>query len=366
MSLAPQRLQALLERHDVFHTPKPLSGDGRHKEWSHFCVHQAGLHLILNFSLSSLGSSTQVAALALCGEPSGPGGRTRRQWTGHLQRHAFVDATLESLSISMPGAQLTLADGKYGLAIQADEFSCELEIEPRAMPYLANNLEVVSPRREGSLGQQRRSVGTRRTAAPQFNWFVLPRAAASGWIQTRRGRNHLEAAACYHDRNWGKFDWGDDFSWEWGFTLESGQYSFVFSRVSDSSRHRALSQGILVWKSGQLIRAFRGEELSVQRIGVLSGTSSHSLPAVLRFLTRGSSGASQDLPQRLLIRASADGDVLELQCELEELVQILVPAARAARAVTINEVLGRIRAQGRLAGEQVEAESYGNFEFLCN
>ena len=64
----------------------------------------------------------------------------------------------------------------------------------------------------------------------------------------------------YHDHNWGRFRWGDDFGWTGAPILpaEPGDpWSMVFLQTTDRSRLRCLSQALYVWHHDEPAAIFR-------------------------------------------------------------------------------------------------------------
>jgi hypothetical protein len=184
-----------------------------------------------------------------------------------------------------------------------------------------------------------------------------------GWFEWRGRRVDLVAASGYSDHNWGDFDWGGDFAWEWGFNAcrTADDPCFVFSRVTDGSRLRTYTQGLLVWERGELVRAFREHELTVTRSGTWSKAPSAQAPALLGHLL---DVADADVPSQLHIVASARSAQLELSFEARDLAQFVLPDERRVGVCAMNEAFGALRAQGSIAGRSLDLECAANFEFF--
>ncbi len=133
----------------------------------------------------------------------------------------------------------------------------ELHLTPASRPFVVNN----QPVGEGRL-----------------SWLFVPRLQAHGWFHID-GRDHrLDGEVAYHDHNWGRFRWGDDFGWEWGSVLPASSedpWSFVFMRMTDRRRLRALSQALYVWRHDEPAAMFR--DAAVQ---VALGRPPRSLPGL--------------------------------------------------------------------------------------
>ena len=59
----------------------------------------------------------------------------------------------------------------------------------------------------------------RLSGRERMRWLAVPRLAADGEITVSGRTFTLKNAPAYHDRNWGHFRWGEDYSWEWATIL---------------------------------------------------------------------------------------------------------------------------------------------------
>jgi hypothetical protein len=339
-------IAAALRRLDWFRrSPARFGGPGEHKEWQHFLVHAPGLQLVVNFNLidDRWGQTGEEAArlivLARAGSES----------LGEIVRFPSeaVDVPVGGLDARFGTNTMRFVDGAYRLTLDLPNLAlrAELTLVPVTMPAIANN-QPLAPGRG-------------------LSWLFVPRLHASGWVKIAERRIDLRAAPAYHDHNWGHFVWGDDFSWEWGSVLPwvaDNRWSAVYMRMADRGRARASCQGLYLWRGDQPGRIFRDHELSVSLHGRLVRSKFLQVPPIMALLCP---EASADLPARLEVRAAAGDDVVELVFEPEQLAQIIMPHEHDVSGVTaLNEVGGHARVRGRVAGESVELEGPGLFEFI--
>ena len=83
----------------------------------------------------------------------------------------------------------------------------------------------------------------------RMSWLFVPRLRAEGWLRIGGREHRIEDDLAYHDHNWGRFWWGDDFGWTWGTILPTkpgDPWSMVFLQMTDRSRLRYLSQALYV------------------------------------------------------------------------------------------------------------------------
>ena len=342
-------ITAALRRLDWFRrSPARFGGPGEHKEWQHFLVHAPGIHLLINFNLiddrwpSPGVRGEEIARMIVLVQ-------TGREWIGEVVRFASdaVEVPVGGLDARFGANTLRFVAGCYRLSLDLPTHAlrAELSLVPLTMPAIANN-QPLAPGRV-------------------LSWLFVPRLRASGWVTIASRTIEIAGAPAYHDHNWGHFVWGDDFSWEWGSALpwaSDNPWSVVYMRMADRGRTRASCQGLYLWRGEQPGRIFRDHELEVRLHGRLVRSKFLQVPPIMALLAP---RASADLPARLEVRAAAGEDQVELVFEPEDLAQIIMPHERdVVGATALNEVGGRVRVQGRVAGEALEFEGPGMFEFI--
>jgi hypothetical protein len=177
-------------------------------------------------------------------------------------------------------------------------------------------------------------------------------------------RTSLRGAPAYHDHNWGRFRWGDDFGWEWGSVLPrdlADAWTIVCMRMTDRHRQRATRQALYAWHDAEPVALWRDYAMSVEHEGFLRRPPALTLPSVMRLLRTGS---ASDVPARVTIRGEGR-DQLDLRFEPEEYIRIVVPdEIDPMGLVVLNEISGHIVATGRVGGRELDLEATGVFELL--
>lgn len=310
-----------------------------HKEWQHFLVHAPGVELLVNFSAAAptvAGGRPVARVIALA--------HTQDGWLGAVEQ-VDAEAPAGGLRARFGACSLDVDRDTYHLRFAVGELRGDLELRAAAIPALSHNIAL--------------------TASRRLSWLMLPRLVARGGLELAGRRLTFAAAPAYHDHNWGQFRWGDDFAWEWGSGLPRDPacpWSLIFVRMSDRARHRARTQGLMLWRGGEHCRFFRDDELRVHASGTARIARVHKLPAIMALLAP---GAHTDVPEQLTITATGGGDHLTLELRPDALTQVLIPDELRPRGVVVlNEALGDIQVAGQIRGERVEMEGSGVFEFL--
>jgi hypothetical protein len=315
-----------------------------YKEWHHFVVHGEQLRLIVNFSLTDRmgadGIETVPRVIAL----------VRRDTTvGAVETLAPKDFEMRTGTVAAAFGpnSFALIDGAYELtvALPAIGLRARLRLVPASTPFVVNN----QPLAPGS----------------RLSWLFVPRLEAHGDVWIGETRVSLRGAPAYHDHNWGRFRWGDDFGWVWGSVLParaSDPWTIVFMRMTDRLRQRATRQGLYVWHDRQAVAMWRDAAVMVEHDGLLRRPPGLTLPPVMRVLRP---GAASDLPARFVVRGHQGGDHVVLRFEPADYVRIVVPSETdELGTVVLNEVSGRVEATGTIGGRVLDLRGSGVFEFL--
>ncbi len=343
--------RALTRGDRVRRVPRASAGEGGHKEWFHYCIYGDGFDLLVNFSLVD----------ELHGRPPEEGPRARRyeaarltmlarerRWIGDVDRWSadVVHAPAGSREVRLGPHRMRWGGGVYHLraALRDEPVAIDAVLRPVTMPSIVHNVTV----RDG----------------PPINWLVIPRLLASGTV-TIDGRVHRFAdVPAYHDHNWGRFRWGRDFAWEWGFGLPrdpADPWSFVFVRLSDRAHTRVMMQGVFLWRGAREQRVLRGSEISVVRRGQLRQERIAKTPRAMALIAP---GRAIDVPERLEIRADTGDTRFEADFVSHEAAQVIIPNDDDLGVTIINEVAGRLSVRGTVRGEDFAVECPTIFEFL--
>jgi len=344
-SLAHAEARAMtrsLARHGYLRRPTLGTGArGGRREWLYFSAGDASFDLIVNLSA--------VDDL----RPAGAGGerirltvlvRVGEHWDGDVDE---IDAELAggALHARFPGGEIAVRDGalRVTAALRRRPIALDLRIVPNAFPSLVHNI---------ALG-----------AGQAIQWLVVPRATADGWFQLADHRQPVAGAPAYHDHNWGDFT-HQNFAWLWGHAASdaaSEPIAIVLTRMVDGAQATAYLQALLVWHGPRLVRVFRGSEIRIEPVGWLRRPRCFTVPRIGGLLA----GATvTEVPQRLRLHASGDGDELEGEFIAHDLARIALPNDHDLGTTFIHEVIGRLQMSGSIRGTPVAIDARAVFELL--
>jgi hypothetical protein len=325
---------------DFFRADARALADGRpYKEWHHFVVHDGRFRLIVNFSLTDRDGEAVHRVIALA---------RHDEWSATVDEFAATDCMVRTGRVvaRFGPCEFALVEGAYDLIIQLPAIGVRgrVRLVPVSIPFVVNN--------------QRLAAGAR------ISWLFVPRLEAYGHVWIGDTRVSLRGAPAYHDHNWGRFRWGDNFGWEWGSVLPRNlddPWTVVCQRMTDRHRRRATRQAMYVWHGQEPVALWCDAAVRFEHQGFLRRAPETTVPAVMRVLRP---NTASDVPARLTIEGRGN-DRIAMQFEPEEYVRIVVPdEVDPMGVVVLNEVSGRITARGEVAGRAMDVEASGVFELL--
>jgi hypothetical protein len=327
-------------------SPALRGGRAGHKEWSYFCVFARDLELLANFSLMDDSRAAQkggpeAARVVLLACEGG------RHWDGDVDQctAAELRAAAGTGNARFGASSITFSDGCYHLdaRLRNRRVSARLRLRPLVAPAIASSVRLST---NGAM-----------------RWLVVPRLSATGTVDVGDRHYVLEDCLAYHDRNWGYFNWGSDFSWEWATILPhdaSDPWSMVYMRISDRFRHRTFSQGLIVWRGDAASRTFDGRHLEARQRGLLRQEQVLRVPRITRLAAP---GQAADVPQCLDLTSAAGGDRLEIVVELGSAAQLAVPNDGQRGLTLLSEATGHAEVHGSIRGEKVAFRGRAIAEF---
>jgi hypothetical protein len=338
-------MSTVLARSDFLRTPMLATArPSVFKEWHHFVVHGRGLRLLINFSLNNEVFGADEVRLA----PRVIVIAHDENWTGAIERFdgraLNISADLGALAIG--GNQMTIEPDGYRLTIDMPDKDIrgELHFTSASRPFVVRN----QPLGEG-----------------RISWLFVPRMRAQGWLRVGGREHRMEDDLAYHDHNWGRFRWGDDFGWTWGTILPtspSDPWSMVFLQTTDRSRLRCLSQALYVWHDDEPAAIFRHAAVQTRSDGRLDRAADCTLPPPMRLLL---DGEVPGVPARIDITATRAGDTVHAQFRSRSYARLAQPSEVCLdRSTVLCETGGTIRANGTIKGERFDFVGTGVFEFL--
>ncbi len=338
-------MTGVLTRSDFVRAPLLNSTDAEgFKEWHHFVIHGRNHHILINFSLTSETSAKGEARLA----PRVMVVVHDDRWHGAIERFeaSAVDISPDLGDLTIGGSRMIVLPEGYRVLIDLPGRRIHAEIDFCAIsrPFVVNNQPVGSGR---------------------MSWLFVPRLRADGWLRVPGREYRIDHELAYHDHNWGRFWWGDDFGWTWGTVLPTepeDPWSMVFLQMTDRLRLRYLSQAVYVWHHDEPAAIFRHAAVTTRSHGTLSRAADCTLPPPMRLVL---DSAVPGVPERVEITATRAGDSLRAEFRSASYARLAQPSDTALdRATVLCETSGAAHVTGCVNGEHLDFHGAGVFEFL--
>ncbi len=314
------------------------------KEWHHFVIHGRGFRLLINLSLTNevcgAGQVRLVPRVIVIAHD--------QKWTGAIERfdgHA-LDVSAELGELTVGGNRMAVLPDGYRVSINLPDngIRAELHFASASKPFVVNN----------------QPVGDGRMC-----WLFVPRLRAEGWLRISDREHRIDGDLAYHDHNWGRFRWGDDFGWTWGTILPTGEgnpWSMVFLQMTDRGRLRCLSQALYVWHHDEPAAIFRHAAVRTRSHGLLRRAADCTLPTPMRLLL---DGEVPGVPERIEITATRAGDRVHAEFRSQSYARLAQPSELSlGRSTVLCETGGKARASGTIDGQDIDFVGTGVFEFL--
>ncbi|AJK81188.1 hypothetical protein PICSAR240_03756 [Mycobacterium avium subsp. paratuberculosis] len=338
-------MSTVLARSDFLRAPMLATArPAGFKEWHHFVVHGRGVRLLINFSFNNEAFGADGARLT----PRVIVIARDERWTGAVarfdERAVHVSADLGELSVG--GNRMTIVPDGYRVAIDLPDKDIhgELHFTSTSRPFVVRN----EPAGEG-----------------RVSWLFVPRLRADGWLRIGGADHRVCDDLAYHDHNWGRFRWGDDFGWTWGTILPAepdDPWSMVFAQITDRSRLRCVSRSLYVWHRDEPAAIFRHAAVRARTEGPLDRPADCTLPPPMRLLL---DGEVPGVPERIEITATRAADTVRAEFRSRSYVRLAQPSeTRLDRSTVLCETDGTVAASGTVRGEKFDFAGTGVFEFL--
>ncbi len=314
----------------------------KYKDWLHLNLFdfQSGIIALINASLhgSPQDLRSRVIGTAVANVP-GLG------WVGNLEVLGFSQASITPLSIGLPRVALAFDQRNDSLSASVRDAAEEWAASFSALPESdAIDIEAPLPLGDGWI-----------------SWRVVPRLQATGTCTVAGRHLNLEQTGVYHDHNWGRWFWGDDFGWEWGcFSSQDAKASFVVARTTDRSHTKRNSLSLIIDLAGEQ-RMLSDASIDLELSGSIS--VSRRLPGAMAALYQDM--AFPNLPGCVNLRANDGLDEFAVEFTARDALQLIASDPIAPNGVTfIHEIAGEFSYSAILSDQRFIGTGLGVFEYV--
>ena len=235
----------LIERVEALRVPaSPAAATPDWKDWFHLVLLHAasGTRAIANINLAGGGAAAVLEWTLVVHAPGEPS-----RLYGTSRSHPWRAGMVQARPLAIRGHEASYGFDGHQIALRIAPRDIDLHLDlvarPAAKPLLVTE---GAPFGSGFIG-----------------WGIVPVLEAEGQLVACGTSWQIDSSwFCYHDHNFGRFQWGEDFGWEWLVAHALGEGAEPLTIVVDWRTDRAHTTGILphvlVITGGQLRKLFLG------------------------------------------------------------------------------------------------------------
>lgn len=316
------------------------------KDWYHVVLlHVAtGWRVIANVNLAG---SADDAVLEWTLVVHAPGRPPRLHGTSRSQpwRPGMVQA--RPLAIVGQDASYRFDGGQIALCMEPHDAELRLRLaaRPAAAPLLVTE---AAPFGSGYIG-----------------WGILPKLRAEGEVAAcGESRQIDDSWFCYHDHNFGRFRWGEDFGWEWLVAHVVSASGEPVTVVVDWRTDRDHAAGglpyVFVVLGGQLRKVFLGPAMRLRWHWHEEVSLPARLPGAMATLL---ADRPSRRPQSIVLDAADERDRIQLSVDVEAYLEIIAPDSRSPAFTRIGESSGPATVELSLAESRLSGRGLAYAEY---
>ena len=198
-----------------------------------------------------------------------------------------------------------------------------------------------------------------------IGWGLVPGLQLTGELSIGRQNFSIDSDwFSYHDRNFGRFRWGEDIGWEWFVafvTCDDGrQIALILDQRTNKDHSVKGFPYIFVYLDNELRKVFLGSSLRIDWDWSLAPVLPVRLPGNMASLF---CDRTITVPQTLQVEAADAQDRLFLSVRFETALELVVPDNQNRQYTFIEEVSGTVEVSLFLSGETLQAKGlvYGEY-----
>jgi hypothetical protein len=198
-----------------------------------------------------------------------------------------------------------------------------------------------------------------------IGWGLVPGLQVAGYLSVS-GLNFVvdHNWFSYHDRNFGRFRWGEDIGWEWFVafaTCDDGrQITLALDQRTNKDHSLKGLPYVFVYINHQLTKTFIGSSLHIHWEWSEASVRPVRLPGIMASLF---SDRAIKVPQALQVEAADPEGRLLINVKFETIAELIVPDNQERQYTFIEEVTGTVEVSFFHQGEVLHAKGilYGEY-----
>jgi hypothetical protein len=187
-----------------------------------------------------------------------------------------------------------------------------------------------------------------------IGWGLIPGVDINGTISI--GSKTISVTPdwhCYHDHNYGRFNWGDDVGWTWFVASLKNSKGIKTTYVFHRSNNKAFTEVgvpfLFIYENNQLKKIFLGDSVDLKWDWSASPHMPPVLPGAMASLF---SDRNILMPQRISIKAADDKDYMYLEMIVQNAAEMILPDYRIKQYTFLKEMTGYANSISLLNGKK--------------
>ncbi len=323
------------------------------KQWYHFVlIHPStGIRLLANVSLAGIPGNGQIIVTVLVILPGEQNNESDKEqvfgfckdweWEPGMVQRIPIRTTATGFHYVIDGGE-SLFEVEDANSLINLQFTANAKTNPVLIPEL-------SPFGSGFIG-----------------WGLLPSVAVNGVLKLADREIFIDREwYCYHDQNYGRFQWGEDIGWIWFVVTSRSQtgpdLSLVLHRGNNRNQTNCGAPHLFIYEGDELRKMFLGMTIRLTWQWDKIPTHPPRLPGSLAPLF---SDRAQRQPLGLELYAEDEKDRLTLLLESTSLTELILADNQERQYTFIEEMTGTATVEAQLANRVHKNRGYFYAEFV--
>jgi hypothetical protein len=319
------------------------------KDWYHYILYdpKTNIRVLFNLCFNGKPSTGYITDTFFITVPKGYVdnelvGLDKEESFGYARNHKWLPDTLENTPLNFENKSLTFkisSNNVLHLNVKHEDLRIQLNFLgcPNCNPIYVPEL---APYGKGFIG-----------------WGVIPSYTMSGelWIQNRR-INITEDWYGYHDRNFGRFNWGN-IGWTWFVARvldnEGNIWTYVFHQSNNSNYTRVGAPILFIHKNSLLQKVFIGDTAKVKT----TWTKTHNKPKILPgSMASAFADRSVKTPEKITLFAKDEMHSVFLEMHVTSFAELIVPDSESKEFTFMKEMSGNILLEQQMFNEETNSK----------
>lgn len=319
------------------------------KDWYHFILIEPsnGTRILFNISLSGRPGAGEIQVSLVVKQVNL---KRKFETFAEVRSVAWENemVTRFPLAISTPKVKFQVNDGVSSIFVVGthQDFHINFSAKPKADTFLIDENAKFG---NGFIG-----------------WGFIPSMSING-SYTLCGKKYTiqKDWYCYHDRNFGRFRWGEDIGWEWMIANFIGNdnlpYHLVFDQRTSKDHSEKGFQYVFIFRDCKLRKVFVGDTLKINWIREKKPSTPLRLPGNMASVFFSQPSAKIETIE---INAQDDKDFIDFIFKTNKDFQLIVPDYELKQFTVMEEISGIASLNGILDGKKIKSKGHFYAEFV--